>query len=137
MLFSKQILCLLCIGCAPLNAWSIWESQAEKNARIETLRRNSELQMKKQHDAIVLKSNYRLQSSYNALKEARKAMVKFVIVWPMLAAVIYQFDAELGKSYASWTPYSLFALFVMWGAENILHGQIELNKELHERQVNR
>lgn len=132
MFLLKTALCSLLALSAPIHAWGWKETEAEKTERIEREQKFEE--QRAQYEQKIratghVKTNFRLESSYNALKEARKTMACFVLAWPVLTAIVHQFDAELSKTYAYWIPHSLAALFVLWGTENILRGQVELNKQ--------
>lgn len=144
MFLLKSVLCsLLAISSvSSINAWGFRETEAERIVRVEAEKLAHERYLeqvktqekvrvaREQHQQAAghVKSNFRLESSYSALKEARKAMLCFILAYPALAGALYYFDKAQGESYFSYIPHLIVGLCVLWGTENILRGQVELNK---------
>lgn len=123
---------------ASVCAWGETTAKREaRNARYELERQHAIAEQIKQQEKLQaverVKVNFRLESSYAALKEGRKAFAYFVLAYPVFTALLYYFDAGLGKSYAHWIPHSLLAFFAVWCGENVLSRQVELNNQKNEQ----
>ncbi len=131
----KLIACAmnLLIIFAPVHAWGLKETEAEKAVRIEKAKTAVTTHEQKMRAIKHVKTNFRLESSYRALKEARKALACFAVAYPALVGLLYAFDKDLSKPYIGWIPCSLLAAFGAWGVENILREQVELYREQYEQ----
>lgn len=131
MFLLKSVLCSLFAlsSVSSVNAWDLSEPEVNRVVRGEAEKQARTALVQHYQATGHVKSNFRLESSYSALKEARKSMLWFILAYPALAAVFYQFDTQKGMTYFSYMPHLVAGLCAIWGMENILRGQVELNKE--------
>lgn len=135
MLIKKCMLpiVLLCVVVIPVNAW--WgyrETEEQRQVRIENQKKYEQTLLQQQAVARI-KADFRLESSYSALKEVRKALTAFVLVYPAMAHLLNYFDTASNISYYKYIPHSVLGLFVVWATENILRVQVELNQKQQEQ----
>ena len=96
MFLLKSVLCSLFAlsSVSSVNAWGLSEPEVNRVVRGEAEKQARTALVQHYQATGHVKSNFRLESSYSALKEARKSMLWFILAYPALAAVFYQFDTQ-------------------------------------------